>query len=149
MMKTKSHYLTVIAAILFAAGSITFTGCNNAQNSKSTEHQHEATEAEHQQDMDGDHDMDKDLEEGHEHGDMAEAHYQCPMKCEGDITYDKPGKCPKCNVDLKKVNMDMAEAHYQCPMKCEGDKTYDKPGKCPKCNMEMKKVDGDHDHDHN
>lgn len=31
------------------------------------------------------------------------AHYQCPMKCEGDKTYDKPGKCPVCNMDLAKV----------------------------------------------
>jgi len=29
------------------------------------------------------------------------AQYQCPMKCEGEKTYDKPGKCPKCNMDLK------------------------------------------------
>ncbi|MBK8698770.1 MAG: hypothetical protein IPN29_04225 [Saprospiraceae bacterium] len=29
------------------------------------------------------------------------AGYQCPMKCEGEKTYDKPGKCPKCNMDLK------------------------------------------------
>lgn len=27
--------------------------------------------------------------------------YQCPMKCEGEKTYDKPGKCPKCSMDLK------------------------------------------------
>lgn len=29
--------------------------------------------------------------------------YQCPMKCEGDKTYAAPGKCPKCNMDLKEV----------------------------------------------
>jgi Cu2+-exporting ATPase len=29
--------------------------------------------------------------------------YQCPMKCEGDKTYDKPGKCPKCEMDLAEV----------------------------------------------
>jgi Cu2+-exporting ATPase len=23
------------------------------------------------------------------------------MKCEGDKTYDKAGKCPKCGMDLK------------------------------------------------
>ncbi len=34
---------------------------------------------------------------------VAEAKYQCPMKCEGDKTYDKPGKCPKCGMDLKEV----------------------------------------------
>ncbi len=27
--------------------------------------------------------------------------YQCPMKCEGEKTYDQPGKCPKCGMDLK------------------------------------------------
>jgi hypothetical protein len=27
--------------------------------------------------------------------------YQCPMQCEGDKTYDKPGKCPVCGMDLK------------------------------------------------
>ncbi|RME87372.1 MAG: hypothetical protein D6785_02115 [Planctomycetota bacterium] len=30
--------------------------------------------------------------------------YMCPMKCEGDKTYDKPGKCPKCGMKLKPVN---------------------------------------------
>jgi len=29
--------------------------------------------------------------------------YQCPMDCENGKTYDKPGKCPVCNMPLKKV----------------------------------------------
>lgn len=29
--------------------------------------------------------------------------YQCPMKCEGEKTYDKPGQCPVCKMDLEKV----------------------------------------------
>lgn len=29
--------------------------------------------------------------------------FQCPMKCEREKTYDKPGKCPKCGMDLKDV----------------------------------------------
>ncbi len=33
----------------------------------------------------------------------ANAKYQCPMKCEGEKTYDKPGQCPVCNMDLKNV----------------------------------------------
>jgi hypothetical protein len=33
----------------------------------------------------------------------ANAKYQCPMKCEGEKTYDKPGQCPVCNMDLKKL----------------------------------------------
>ena len=83
-MKTKSLYLTVAAAILFTAGSIALNGCGNNSNNKNTDQKQEATEAEHQHEMD----------EQHEHGDMAEARYQCPMKCEGDKTYDEPGNCP-------------------------------------------------------
>ena len=30
--------------------------------------------------------------------------YQCPMKCEGDKTYDKFGSCPVCNMDLKAIS---------------------------------------------
>lgn len=33
----------------------------------------------------------------------ANAKYQCPMKCEGEKMYDKPGSCPVCNMDLEKV----------------------------------------------
>ena len=67
--------------------------------------------------------------------------YQCPMKCEGDTTYDKAGKCPKCNMNLiAAVKENATEAKYQCPMKCEGDKTYSKEGKCPDCNMALKIV---------
>ena len=37
----------------------------------------------------------------HEHHDHA--HYQCPMKCEGDKTYEEPGTCPVCKMDLAEV----------------------------------------------
>lgn len=29
--------------------------------------------------------------------------YFCPMKCEGEKTYDQPGRCPVCNMKLKEV----------------------------------------------
>lgn len=29
--------------------------------------------------------------------------YQCSMGCEDGKTYDKPGKCPVCKMDMKKV----------------------------------------------
>lgn len=32
--------------------------------------------------------------------------YYCPMHCEGSKTYDKPGKCPKCGMSLKKATTD-------------------------------------------
>lgn len=37
--------------------------------------------------------------EEHSHAEV----YQCPMKCEGDKTYDKAGSCPVCGMDIKKV----------------------------------------------
>ncbi len=33
--------------------------------------------------------------------DLAVAVYQCPMDCEKGKTYDKPGQCPVCKMDLK------------------------------------------------
>ena len=64
--------------------------------------------------------------------------YQCPMKCEGDKTYAKAGKCPQCGMNLKAKVQPVAAVQYQCPMKCEGNKTYAKPGKCPQCGMNIK-----------
>jgi Cu2+-exporting ATPase len=87
--------------------------------------------------------------------------YYCPMKCEGEKTYDKPGDCPVCNMHLVPVdelhgkvgkhNHDhhhhavpvapKASGSYYCPMHCEGDKTYDQPGDCPVCGMHLNKVE--------
>lgn len=41
-------------------------------------------------------------------GDKAAMHdsYYCPMHCEGTKTYDAPGKCPKCGMNLKKATTD-------------------------------------------
>ncbi len=77
----------------------------------------------------------KKLKDSHSHA----TKYQCPMKCEGDKTYSKAGKCPVCNMNLKEVKA--TTVAYQCPMGCEGDKTYEKEGKCPVCNMKLKKVE--------
>jgi hypothetical protein len=63
--------------------------------------------------------------------------YTCTMH--PDVTSDKPGKCPKCGMDLvlsKKEQMKMeAVKLYACPM--HPDQVSNKPGKCPKCGMEM------------
>jgi len=93
--------------------------------------------------------------------------HACPMKCEGEKTYEKEGECPKCGMNLTKsevvkksdskkksccvaaggkehkCDMQMGKedkntsASYSCPMKCEGDKTYTKVGDCPKCGMSL------------
>ena len=33
---------------------------------------------------------------------IAPQKYQCPMKCEKDKVYDKEGKCPVCEMKLRK-----------------------------------------------
>jgi Cu(I)/Ag(I) efflux system membrane fusion protein len=33
----------------------------------------------------------------------AAAKYFCPMKCEGEKTYEQPGRCPVCNMKLKEA----------------------------------------------
>lgn len=78
--------------------------------------------------------------------------YACPMKCEGNKTYDKLGSCPVCGMDLVKVTnhqthsdtatvmmgqMKKASKQYYCTMKCEGEKTYNKPSSCPVCGMDL------------
>jgi len=57
--------------------------------------------------------------------------YTCPMH--SDVVQDKPGKCPKCGMDLtaNEVKKDV----YICPMHSEV--TQDKAGKCPKCGMNL------------
>lgn len=30
--------------------------------------------------------------------------FRCPMKCEGEKTYSKPGNCPVCNMHLEAVD---------------------------------------------
>lgn len=43
-----------------------------------------------------------------------EAHelaYACPMDCENGKTYDKPGKCPVCEMDLTEVKAEGHEGH--------------------------------------
>jgi predicted Zn-ribbon and HTH transcriptional regulator len=58
------------------------------------------------------------------------AKYICTM--DPDVVSDKPGKCPKCGMDLTKAKT------YTCTM--DPDVIADKPGKCPKCGMELMEV---------
>ncbi len=101
--------------------------------------------------------MEKNNSHGHAHGQApanAAGKYYCPMHCEGDKVYDKPGSCPVCGMhlvqqatpDMKKDTQSKAtssenlKGEYYCPMHCEGDKTYDKPGDCPVCGMHLVKA---------
>ncbi len=72
--------------------------------------------------------------------------YTCTMHPE--IISDKPGKCPKCKMQLVKVDVkktkgavtkhnEIKAVVFTCPM--HPDVKSDKPGKCPKCKMNLVK----------
>ncbi len=69
---------------------------------------------------------------------VTDSVYQYPMKCEGDYTYNKEGKCQVCKMKLKSITKPTPIA-FRCPMNCEGEKTYSKETNCPVCNMALKK----------
>ena len=63
--------------------------------------------------------------------------YTCTMH--PDVTSDKPGKCPKCGMDLslsKKEEMKkQVTKTYICPVHI--DVVSDKSGKCPQCGKKL------------
>ena len=65
--------------------------------------------------------------------------YYCPMHCEGDKTYDKPGYCPVCGMHLVKEPTASSQAtsksQYTCPMHPQIIR--DEPGSCPICGMDL------------
>jgi hypothetical protein len=61
---------------LVAAVAISFTACNSEGNTKTAAEQTAGTDE-------------------HQHS------YRCPMNCENGKTYDKPGKCPVCGMNLE------------------------------------------------
>ncbi len=63
--------------------------------------------------------------------------FYCPMHCEGDKTYDKPGDCPVCGMDLvEEQNLSTSNAEqWTCPMHPEVVK--DEAGSCPICGMDL------------
>lgn len=62
----------------------------------------------------------KDFFTGKEEENVAESQirYYCPMKCEGDKTYNAPGNCPDCNMNLvpvsKNSSRDLQHDHCCC-----------------------------------
>lgn len=72
----------------------------------------------------------------HDQPEIKEGQYYCPMYCEGDKTYDEPGDCPKCGMELQqKESSAMEDTLYTCPMHPEVEKP--EPGECPICGMEL------------
>ncbi|MBC8985373.1 copper-translocating P-type ATPase [Pedobacter sp. N36a] len=61
--------------------------------------------------------------------------YYCPMHCEGEKTYDQPGSCPVCGMDLLKQPAVQKASQFTCPMHPEI--ISDQPGACPICGMDL------------
>ena len=63
--------------------------------------------------------------------------FYCPMHCEDDKTYDKPGDCPVCGMDLvEEQNVSaVTPEQWTCPMHPEIVK--DESGACPICGMDL------------
>lgn len=71
----KKQILKFGAVAVIALSGIAFTSCGGGEEAVGTEE--------------------------HEHAEAAV--YQCPMKCEGEKTYDEAGSCPVCGMDIKEV----------------------------------------------
>ncbi len=72
----------------------------------------------------------------HESLNNAGGKYYCPMHCEGDKLYNKPGNCPVCGMNLEKLpEVSAKKVQYTCPMHPEIIR--DAPGSCPICGMDL------------
>ncbi len=68
--------------------------------------------------------------------DSGDDQYYCPMLCEGNKKYPKPGDCPVCGMHLvKEQKLKPRKAEYTCPMHPEIIRN--EPGSCPICGMEL------------
>lgn len=63
--------------------------------------------------------------------------FYCPMQCEGDKSYEQPGDCPVCGMDLieEQTISSMPRSGWTCPMHTEILR--EEPGECPICSMDL------------
>lgn len=123
--KSKNHLVfrkAFILPVVFCLLLIGLTACNNEKKEDHAQHQQPVT---------------------------TKQIYTCPMP-EDSVFSDKPGKCPKCGMDLVKIESHdhsqeqqsaKASGQYTCPMHPEIIK--DKPGTCPICGMDLVKKEED------
>jgi len=78
---------------------------------------------------------------GHKHSSGTGTFY-CPMHCEDEKTYDKPGDCPVCGMDLvEEASVTAGGEQFTCPMHPEIIR--DEPGACPICGMDLVPMEAD------
>lgn len=76
-----------------------------------------------------------DFGHGHTHS-SNDGEYYCPMLCERDKKYAKPGNCPVCGMHLvKEQKLEPKQKEYTCPMHPEIIRS--EPGSCPICGMDL------------
>lgn len=85
----------------------------------------------------GDHSSKKEAHQHHHQTPKQNGNgtYYCPMHCEGEKTYDKPGDCPVCGMHLVEQPKVVSGQQYTCPM--HPDVIKDQPGSCPICGMDL------------
>ena len=95
----KMNFLKLMFTAAIAISVLFVTSCCDAPADEATD----ATQTEVTDDVVSDEPAVEDVEshEGHNHDVIAEATYQCPMKCEADKTYTEVGSCPECKMDLE------------------------------------------------
>ncbi len=82
------------------------------------------------------HHLEHPYNDSHEPHTEGKGKYYCPMRCEGDKTYEQPGDCPVCGMHLNKLETTKkSNIVYTCPMHPEIKQ--EKPGTCPKCGMSL------------
>ncbi len=109
------NWKSILIIIALGLGTFACSGGGEKHdegNEQKTEHMENQQEGENHEHMEGEHHEQNEGEasdttasagENAEGEAVAEASYQCPMKCEGDKIYHQPGKCPKCGMDLEPI----------------------------------------------
>ena len=96
------------------------------------------------------HDKDEPLHHHHGPGQSApkrasggSGRFYCPMHCEGEKTYNEPGNCPVCGMDLVEEQQAIVSGgtRFTCPMHPEIVR--DGPGSCPICGMDLVPMEPD------
>jgi Cu2+-exporting ATPase len=68
--------------------------------------------------------------------DLGTGVFYCPMQCEDDKTYDSPGDCHVCGMDLvEEKKLQNTADSWTCPMHPDVEK--EEPGDCPICGMDL------------
>lgn len=77
-----------IVMMVFAIAMVTAVSCGKKETTETATKQSTTEQTTHD----------------HKEGDTHQMAYACPMDCENGKTYDKPGKCPVCEMDLVEVS---------------------------------------------